>query len=617
MEETLNYLPLFLVFIIAWMVPMGLNWLGVTKVPAVIIEIIMGVIIGPSVLNIIQDEPYLKFLAYTGFLFLIFLSGLAIDIDKILRSFPKKIRKIDLISNSFLVAVLIYLGSLVFSLMIALAINLIFPIDLFFFTLLMPTVALSIIVPILKNDGELSKKFGQIILMEAAIATIMSIILISIYSGVLKNGFQTELLLFLLIFVAFFGSYVVGKWLIKITLFRQMMYSLEHADSQIRIRGSIAVLLFFVVVAHLINTELVLGAFFAGTLISMFLSKKRSALHFKLDGMSYGFFIPIFFIMVGVNLDLSALGDLSKSIPFVIILLLGFYIIQVLPTLIMTKVFGIKKTVSAGILLTSRLGLTVAAAQIGIALNVIDAATNAAIVIAAIFTSVISPLLYKMLNHEGEKRYKIFLFGSNKTVVLLAERMSLHGVDHLIITDNMQSYKLLESKSLEVKYYKFISKEMYSEAGIKPHHPVILLDTSDFNNTEMARRFKNDFNHTKIYTPSNVQLRKEMIGNEVTLLDKHESMAQFIEHAVLRPDTFEKLNESFSNYTIEKIKITNHEVDKKRVRELVFHPSGVLAVIRRKEEMFIPHGATRLLLGDVITVIGNDAALKDFRSKFM
>jgi Kef-type K+ transport system membrane component KefB/Trk K+ transport system NAD-binding subunit len=616
MDETINYWPLFLVFIVAWAVPMILSWLEVSKVPTVIVEIVMGVIIGPSVLNIIEDESYLHFLSTTGFLFLIFLSGLEIDINKIIHSFPKKIRKIDLISNSFIVAAFIYLGSLILSYPVSLIINEFFEIDVIFFTLIFPTVALSIVVPILKNDGELGRKYGQIVLMEAAIATIMSIILISIYSGILQNGFRAELLLFLFIFVAFFASYFIGSWLIKITLFKQMMYTLEHAASQIRIRGSIAVLLLFVVIAHLIKTELILGAFFAGTLLSMFLSKERSALHFKLDGMSYGFFIPIFFVMVGVNLDLSSMSNLSKSIPFVAIILVGFYLIQVLPSLILIKLFGLKKTSSAGLLLTSRLGLTVAASQIGLSLHVIDDSTNAGIVIASIFTSLISPLLYKYLNQKGKKKYKIYLFGNNKTTSILAERMSLHGIDYIVISNKLQSFKLKESKGLEVKYSESVDQNLYNELGIKPYQPVVILNSSDTYNTELVKMFKHEFKHDKIFVLSNAELKKEKNLDEIQLLDANHSMAQYIENAVVRPDTFESLSENFNNYSIEEIKITNKKINNKRVRQLVFHPSGVLVILRRKQEIFIPHGDTHLILGDIITVIGNDEALKDFRNQF-
>lgn len=197
---TINYFPLFIIFVIAWAVPLTLSWLKVTRIPAVIVEIIMGVIIGPYVLDLMEDTPYMSFLAKTGFIFLIFLAGLEIDVNKIISSLPKKLRSIDLVSNSLILAIIIYFGSLLLSLPFAWLTSQFLEIDIVFFTLLLPTCALSITVPILKSDGELTRKFGQVLLMEGAIATVMSIILISIYSGVLQNGFEVELLLFTVIF---------------------------------------------------------------------------------------------------------------------------------------------------------------------------------------------------------------------------------------------------------------------------------------------------------------------------------------------------------------------------------------------------------------------------------
>ena len=384
----LAYWPIFIIMCIAWLVPLVLSRLEISKVPSVIVEIVTGVLVGPFVLGWVEETAITSFLAQTGFLFLIFLSGMEIDVNKILTSFPRgSIKLFDLMSNSLLVALFIYFGSLLLSLPFAWLMHQFMEVDVVFYMFLLPTVALSITVPILKAEGELKRKFGQILLMEGAIATVMSIILISIYSGVLKKGFQVELLLFAVIFVVFMVVYWLGKKLIKVRSFQQLLYRLEHAASQIRVRGAVALLLFFVVIAHLIGTELAMGAFFAGTLLSLFVVKDRSALLFKLDGMSYGFFIPIFFIMVGVNLDLSALTQFGESIPFILTLMVGFFVTQLIPALIMIRVFGLKKALAGGVLLTARMGLTIAAAQIGLSLGVISSADNAGIVTTAILVS--------------------------------------------------------------------------------------------------------------------------------------------------------------------------------------------------------------------------------------
>ncbi|HPI80303.1 MAG TPA: cation:proton antiporter, partial [Cyclobacteriaceae bacterium] len=348
---------------------MALSWLEISKLPSVIVEIIMGVAIGPFALGFVTgNEVSLNFLSNVGFLLLIFLSGLALDVQKIISSFPRgRLKTVDFVSNTFLIASLIYVGSVVLSALVVYGLPFFDGLDKMFMVILLPSVALSVIVPIIKNDGEIDRKFGQVILLEGAIATIMTILLIAIYSGIYRNnGFRFELLLFGIIFILFFIAYKVGTVLIRVRIFQKLLYKLEHAASQIRIRGSIAVLLLFVVVASAINSEPALGAFFAGTLLSVFFDKNRSALLFKLDGMSYGFFIPVFFIMVGVNLDINSLRNFGDSFGLIATLFLSLYFIQVVPSLSMVKLFGWRRALSAGMLLTSRMGLAIATAQIGL-----------------------------------------------------------------------------------------------------------------------------------------------------------------------------------------------------------------------------------------------------------
>jgi Kef-type K+ transport system membrane component KefB len=553
--ELNDFLPLFIIFSIAWLVPFLLSWLEISKLPSVIAEIVIGVVVGPYVLGWVESSIYLDFLGQMGFLFLIFLAGLEIDVNKIISSLPSgRLKFIDLISNSFLLAVFIYFGSLVLSFPFAWLLSQYIYIDVVFFTLLLPTVALSIIVPILKADGELTRKYGQVLLMEGAIATIMSIILISVYAGYLRNGLQVELLLFTIIFVVVGILYVVGKRLIRVQTFQKLLYKLEHAASQIRVRGTVALLLLFVIIAILIDTEPVMGAFFCGVLLSFFVSKERSALLFKLDGMSYGFFIPIFFIAVGVNLDLSALTQVGESVPFILTLTIGFFLTQVIPAFVMVKVFGMKKALSGGILLTARLGLTIATAQIGLSLDIISTAENAGIVTASILASLLSPLIYKAMSGEGEVVHYIYILGGS------------------LITD---------SPELNQKLTKYIT---------------------------------HDLNHERVIAQKDLTLKDEIDPkSSMKFVDQDEVIAHYIEDMIMRPDAVSSLSESFGIYRVEEIKITNQDVHRKLVKDIAFPPSGSLVIHRRGDEVFIPHGDTHFLTGDIVTVIGNTSALAEFR----
>lgn len=614
-----NYLPLFIIFVVAWLVPMTLSWLEITKVPSVIVEIVMGIVIGPFVLSLVSgQEESLDFLSYMGFLFLIFLSGLALDIQKIISSFPRgRLHRVDIISNTFLVSMLIYLGSLALSALVVFTLPLFPDVDKIFLVILLPSVALSIIVPIIKNDGEIGRKFGQIILLEGAIATIMTILLIAIYSGVHRNnGFEFELLLFLVIFAVFFIAYKIGTLLIKVSLFQKLLYKLEHAASQIRVRGSIAVLLLFVVIAVAINTEPVLGAFFAGTLLSLFLAKERSALLFKLDGMSYGFFIPIFFIMVGVNLDMNSLKDFATSLNFIISLTIAFYFIQVIPSFIMVKLFGWKRSASSGILLTSRLGLTIATSQIGLSLSIISPATNAGIVIASILSCILSPMLYKFMSTEEDRQYySIYIIGGGKAGLELANRLRLHGIPYLVIESQNEQWQVLQSMGIESIKANDLDPAVYRSLKIRPVDTVVVITHSDKKNISISEIIHKQLGHSKLITVTTKPelFRANKALDDIQIVNAYEIIAASIENEIMRPATTQALTDSFGVYSVEEIPIHNNTIDRKYVKDIPFPRSGSLVVVRRENEIFIPHGDTHLLLGDLVTVIGNASALEEFR----
>ncbi|MBK5277594.1 MAG: cation:proton antiporter [Bacteroidia bacterium] len=612
------YLPLFVIIFVAWIIPMTLSGLEISKIPSVIVEIVVGIIIGPFILNLVSgNELSVSFLSDMGFLFLIFLSGLALDIQKIVSSFPKgRLKSVDLISNTFLVAVSIYLGSLALSTVIVYWLPLFPGVDKVFLVILLPSVALSIIVPIIKNDGEIGRKFGQIILLVGAIATIMTILLIAVYSGIHRNnGFKFELLLFLIIFLVFFIAYKIGTVLIKVRLFQKLLYRLEHAASQIRVRGSIAVLLLFVVISIVINTEPVLGAFFAGTLLSIFLAKDRSSLLFKLDGMSYGFFIPIFFIMVGVNLDLNSLKDFGTSFSFIVSLTAVYYVVQIIPSFIMIKLFGLKRSFSSGILLTSRLGLSIATAKIGLSLSIISSATNAGIVIASILTCILSPMLYKFLSVQEDHHHSVYIVGGGQTGLALAKRLGLHGVSYLIIESQTEQWQNLQSLGIESIQANDLDPNVYRALKMRPVDIVVVLTQSDKKNIKIARLIRNELGHSKLLTittkPELFEAHKEL--DDVQVVNEFETIANSLENEILRPSSTGALTGSFGAYRVEEIPVRNKAIDRKFVKDIPFPLLGSLLVVRRENEIFIPHGDTHLLLGDSITVIGKDAALEEFR----
>ncbi|MEQ9229413.1 MAG: cation:proton antiporter, partial [Cyclobacteriaceae bacterium] len=360
-----------------------------------------------------------------------------------------------------------------------------------------------------------------------------------------------------------------------------------------------------------------MGAFFAGTLLSLFVNKERSALMFKLDGMSFGFFIPIFFIMVGVNLDLSALSQFGESIPFILILVAGFFVIQMIPSLIMTPLFGWRKSMAGGMLLTARLGETIATAQIGITLGIISAAENAGIVTASILTSLISPIAYNLINPSKENRPHLYILGGSRSSLLLAERLNMHGMSCLTVIQNAEIKPEFERKSLRLKFVDDLKNFTSKILKLRTSDLVIILTESRNLTLELARIVKNDLQHGKIIMRMQSAAHDLIDQNQdLKLIDHDEVLANHVESMIVRPNAISSFSESFGMYTVEEILITKRSLDRKLVKEVAFPPSGSLVIQKRGSEIFIPHGDTHLLIGDLMTVIGTSHALEDFRNIF-
>ena len=408
-----DFYPFFVVAAIAFAAPILRSLFRLNKIPIVIIEIILGFLAGKFLFGNLSEDSFLilDFFALFGFLFLMFLSGLEIDVDQIIASFPRrKLTWVRFLKNPLLVGITQFILAVLFSYLVSLLLAQIIEIpSIWYFSLILITTSVAIVLPVLKGRGETGSRFGQMIIMAAAVADILSIILFTFTAHILKNGFHFKLIYILVLFVLFFIFYKIINGLKSTHLLKRLGYQLSQAASQIRIRGTLLLVLIFVVISQSIGKEVVLlGAFLSGLVLSSMLHRERSLMLIKLDSMGYGFFIPFFFIMVGVGFDPVALNEFDKTlIVFLLLLLLALFAIKVIPSLLWCRLFGFKKAISGGFLISSRLSLIIAASTIGLELGVITPGINASIIIMAVITCFVSPVIYNWISPanltEGKK----------------------------------------------------------------------------------------------------------------------------------------------------------------------------------------------------------------------
>jgi Kef-type K+ transport system membrane component KefB/Trk K+ transport system NAD-binding subunit len=608
---------------VAWAVPLLLSVFNLRKIPSVIVEIILGYLIGVIFFKSHNTDSFhiLEFLALSGFVFLMFLSGLEIDVDQIVSSFPKrKTKAANLLDNSLITGILHFVFALLISYISTFLLSFIINIPhLWYFSLIMVTTSVGIVLPILKSRGELSTHFGQAIILAAAIADILSILLFTFTAYTIKFGFKWELLYIIGLFVLFIIFYNTGNRIKRIPVFKKFAFQLSHAVSQIRIRGVIVLILIFVVISQYIGEEVILlGAFLSGLIMSTLLHKERSALMIKLDGMGYGFFIPIFFIMVGVEFDPKALLEFDNSLIWFLLLLLVFmFLIKIVPSFLWKNKFGLKKSLAAGFLMSSRLSLIIAASAIGLDLGVITPGINSTFIIMAIITCFLSPVIFNAIFPDDKiKGMKTLIIGGSSTGVLLVRKLNLHGKRAVILEKDEKRHKEILKKGIVSVLGDGLDIDIYKKLNLKPSEYVVVDTGNDEQNIAISKLLRNDLSHENIISRADsLKIEKRLKALNVETVDVRRILATTYENLIYRPTTYHQLIESFENFSVEEIPVENVKIDGLHVKDIHFHQDAILMMIKRRETYYIPHGETIFQLGDILHVFGTDTAIEDTRRK--
>jgi Kef-type K+ transport system membrane component KefB len=353
---------------------------GVLRLPAVVLEIVFGILAGP-VLGIVEPDEITAALAELGFLMLLFLSGFEIDLRVFERQGARPV--------AFAIAV--FAGTVVCSWVAASLLGL-----SIFLTLVLSTTSVGLVVPTLRATRRISSPLGQDILVSALLADFLTLLAVTVVALVTQHGVGLRLLAL--------PAFLLVAGAVLLALRRAAWWWPEHfgrlfdADDpdEIGIRFTLALMLVFVGLALALGIEPILGAFLAGTSFAA-VFRNRGGLDRKLTGFAYGFLIPIFFISVGIRFRLDAVAD-----PSAILFTLGLFLIavavKVLPALLLVgRRHAAREAVAAGVLLSARLSLIIVVASLGVQLGLLDARLEAEIILLAAATATATPILFRWL----------------------------------------------------------------------------------------------------------------------------------------------------------------------------------------------------------------------------
>jgi Kef-type K+ transport system membrane component KefB len=370
---------------VAFVAPLVLGLAPRLRLPAVVLEIVLGIVVGPSVLGWAKADEPVAILATVGLAFLLFLTGLELDLDQ-LRGRLLKVAAVGFALTLVFAAASGYVlngfGLVRNSLLAA---------------VILTATSLGLVFPVLKESGQLETRLGQLVIAGASIGDFAGVILLSLLFS--RDSTDTSTKLFLL------GAFVVAVAVVGVALTRRSrsmrisraLVKLQDTTAQIRVRGAMLLLGVFIVLAAHLGLEAILGAFVAGALVSVVdrdATRTHPQFHLKLEAIGYGFLIPIFFVTSGIRFDLNALLDHPMTLARVPIFLAALLVVRGLPAVIGYRRFvGDRSSVAAGLLQATSLPFIVTATQIGVAIGAITKANAAAFVAAGLLSALLFPIL--------------------------------------------------------------------------------------------------------------------------------------------------------------------------------------------------------------------------------
>jgi Kef-type K+ transport system membrane component KefB len=380
-----HFTNLLVVVVVGLVAPLALGFFPRLRLPAIVLEIVLGIVIGPSGLGWVEPDLPVSILALVGLAFLLFLAGLEIDVERLRGRILKRTALGFVVSFgiALVVGLGLHAGGFVKS-------------PLFVAIVLVAT-SLGVIVPVLKDSGNIGSSFGQLVIAAASIADFGAIILLSLFfsgKGSTSTAGTAILLGIFGLVVVLVGLAIAGVE--RSTSLSRVLQSLQDTTAQIRVRAAFALLVGFTALADSVGLETILGAFAAGALLSL-IDRDRSMTHpqfrLKLEAVGFGVFIPIFFVTSGLRFDLNALFASGSTVARVPLFLIAIYLVRGLPAVIYVRLLGRSRSVVAGVLQSTSLPFIVAATQIGLPLGVVSQASAAALVAAGLLSVVISPAL--------------------------------------------------------------------------------------------------------------------------------------------------------------------------------------------------------------------------------
>ena len=355
------------------------------RVPIPAIEIILGSI--AAYLGLIGENEYFDLIAEVGFLYLMFLAGMEVDLKQITRS-----------SRYVIERSVLFLGLMI---LFSVSSGFLFHLN-GIIVISMPLISIGLLASLSKTYGK-SQPWIHLAIIAGVLGEMLSIAALTIFDAASTTGFTVELLtkigylaLFLFsVYLLYRSLHLLFWWFPELK--SKLVPKFDISDQDVRL----SMALFFIMIAVMLNLglELALGAFIAGVAISAFFHHEKR-LEEKMSSLGFGFLVPLFFIHVGATFDLTSLkmeGVVSGALLITALMVIS----RILAAVTLKHISGSKNALLVALALSMPLTLLVAVATIGYETKLLDLLSYYQMILASIFEILIGMIMIKIL--QGTK----------------------------------------------------------------------------------------------------------------------------------------------------------------------------------------------------------------------
>ena len=585
-------LSLFLVVLFALVVPILMARLKVNAVPTAVAEIIIGIVLGASGFNLVRPTHDLAFLSNLGVILLLFLSGMEINFD-LLKPGQKSKRKKGQIAP-LKVALNAFLGVTILSICLALLLKVLGLFgDVMLATIIFMTVALGVVIATLKEKDILNRPIGQTILLTAVLGEVIPLMLLTVYAAI--NGGNTKQLWLIILL---FGVAILLLWRFKQPYL--WFVKVTKSTTQLDVRLAFFLIFALVTVAERVGVENILGAFLAG--IVMKLLEPSQETEDKLTSIGYGFFIPIFFIMTGVKLNLRSLLAHPKSLILLPILILFLFLAKVPVALVYAQKFGSRNGIAGGFLTAATITIVLPTLAVARKLNVITRLQSDVFILAAVIVCILCPILFNAifeLKAEDRIKEKVVILGTNALTVPVMLDLHDNWYSVKMYTTSNEHYHIYQSRVPQLKLLSQLDSASLAQSGAFTGDIFVAAMRSDDTNLRLGQlaQEQGDFKRIIICQKrADIARVKDLRKNGMEVFDLSNITSALLRALIESPALYSVLSDTKN--AVYSVVVRNTQYSGRQLMDWDVAHDITVSRIRRGQEWLVPHGHTVIELGD-------------------